>query len=200
MPQTGSRGETFGRPTRKLAIRRKLGVILLILALASGLVLAFASVISEPRLVGEDTVVGRASSGTALVPLNFSEFGLIESALTIDICGVSFHFLTVGQEGEFRDSGVLPPPDLHCERTRASLPGNVAYFAVQSTRMQEANYTLFFAFFQFNQPYQILAFPSLFLLLPGSIVLIALIWRRALDRMVREAGKLTEGKSKKRKG
>ncbi len=202
MTQSDSRGETFARPTRKFGFRRMLRVTLLLLALVSGLVLAFASIFSEPRLVGEDMVVGSASSGTALVPLNFSEYGLIESALAIDICGVSFHFLTVGQVEELRESGVLPPPDLHCERTRAILPGNVAYFAVQSTRMQEANYTLFFGFYHFAQPYQILAVPSLFLLLPASVGVIALIWRRALDRMVHEASKQTEGrgKGKKRKG
>ncbi|NIN98403.1 MAG: hypothetical protein GTO49_26170, partial [Anaerolineae bacterium] len=89
----------------------------LISSVVSGLFLSAYSVVSEPRLVAQETTAGTAANGVSFEDLGFSGYGLIESSLTVDLCGVSFYFLNEDEAEQYNDTGELPAPDLHCEKT-----------------------------------------------------------------------------------
>lgn len=174
-------------------------VLLLLLSLISGLVLSVYSLRSEARLVGEDQLVGEAPPGTTIKDVNFTGYAFVESRLLIDLCGVSFHFLDSTQMTRFVEIGDLPPADLHCQKMRTLLGGDVAFLVVRSTREIEANYTLSFSFYRVSQPYALWALAGLPLTAAGGLGIALFLLRRGLGGVLSELSEAQKLEKKRRK-
>lgn len=182
-------------PRRRRIVLTVLSASLLIVGFGMGIY----SAIAEPVLVGERTLLGPASPGTVLEPLDFPLAVFAEVDLTVQLCGVFFHLLNPIEVEAFNATGALPPPSLHCELTATTVGGDITYLVVDNERGTPSNYTLSFRLYLLSQPNRLFVIPSLLLAVGGSAILLAILLRRSVGKLAREYLEYAEEKNKEKK-
>ena len=171
---------------------------LLVACLVLGFVLT--SVAAIPEVVLRDTrhFQGQVASfaegryALAVPEAAFAGVGFAEASTEGLECGVSIAFLTEAELRAFQNTGDVPPPQLHCGRTTARLPGSVAAVFVENQLQNASDWSFDLALFEVSYPYALLGLPAIGLLLAGGLGLPVLFLQRAIPRWVERL--LTEEK------
>lgn len=104
-------------------------------------------------------------------------------------CGVAVHFLTDAESRQYQASGTLPPPQLHCQRTTALLPGVVADVRIENQRLNASTWRFELDLFEVSPPRSYLFLPATAFMLVGGIGLAISFFQRALGRWLEGIGK-----------
>lgn len=112
-------------------------------------------------------------------------------------CGVGIVFLIESEFVAFQATGQMPPPQLHCDRTAARLPGRIVAVFVENQRQASANWSFDLALFDVDYPYVLAGLPAIGLLLVSGLGLPALFLQWAIPRWMGSTfGKDEEQKEK----
>ncbi|MFQ6012916.1 MAG: hypothetical protein ACE5LS_04660 [Thermoplasmata archaeon] len=123
---------------------------------------------------------GREAQG---VPeATYEGLGFTEARASELMCGVAVHFLTDAQSKQYQASGNLPPPQLHCQRNAAFLPGSIADVRVENQRLNASTWSFELDLFEVSRPRSYLFLPAAAVMLVGGIGLAVSFFQWALGR------------------
>lgn len=186
-------------PGSRRPSRRAVAAVAFAGALLLGIFLALLAGVPETSLEDVRTFGGSvpplAEGGDALlVPdASYTGLGFAEASTSGLACGVGIVFLDNFQWQDFLESGRLPAPQLHCDRSSAQLPGSVAAVLVENQRLNASTWEFELRLYAVSHPYSLYGLPATALLLAGGLGLTALIFQRSLLGWLEEG---MEGKKK----
>lgn len=178
-------------------IRRRPYLLAIIWAtlLITGLVLTILASLTDTRLLEIRTFKGTVPplaedrEAQAVPGAAYEGLGLAEARAADLECGVAVHFLTAVEAREFQMSGRLPPPQLHCQRVAAFLPGFVADVRIENQRTNASTWHFELALFEVATPRRALLLPAAALLLVGGLGLTTSLFQWAIARWLEETRK-----------
>jgi hypothetical protein len=153
-----------------------------------GIVLTILASITETRFVETRDVQGTVpplAEGLEAqqVPEAFYEgLGFAVARAGQFECGVAVHFLTDAEARQYQASGVLPSPQLHCQRGTATLPGSVADVRVTNQRLNASAWQFELDLFALTRPPSLLFLPATAFMLVGGIGLTISFFQWAIGR------------------
>src|SRR3990172_30500 len=176
--------------TKLVRILRSRPVVAGILVACLVIGIALISVASIPTIAMRETrhfegqVMAFAQNRDALpVPgAPFDGLGFAEATTPELECGVGIVFLVEPEFVAFQATGLMPPPQLHCDRASARLPGRIVAVFVENQRQSSANWSFDLALFDVSYPYALVGLPAVGLLLVSGLGLPALFLQWAIPR------------------
>lgn len=182
--------------------RERIKILLPWISIAAGIALAIVSLL--PNVTFRETVrvageIGpRASNATAFpyAGYNVAEVAFEERPS----CAIRLYLLDPLQADAYNASSTLPNPSdsLHCDRTRAGFRGTIALVVVTNLFNGTENYTARVDLFFVSQPYVLLTFPALVLMLGGAIAVMLRKLDVGLVRLAQEYSDRIDHKKEKR--
>lgn len=171
-------------------IRRHPSVLAAIWAtlVVTGIALTILASITETRFFEMRTLQGTVPGlveGPEAQPVPeavYEGLGFAEARAGELECGVAVHFLTDAEARQYQMSGILPSPQLHCQRTAVILPGSIADVRVSNQRLNASAWAFQLDLFALSRPRNVLFLPAAAIMLVGGIGLTISFFQWALGR------------------
>lgn len=112
----------------------------------------------------------------------FEGLGFAEATTPDLACGVGIVFLDEPEFVAFQATGLMAPPQLHCDRASVRLPGRIVAVFVENQRQAGANWSFNLTLFDVSYPYALVGLPAIGLLLVSGIGLPGLFLQWAIPR------------------
>ncbi len=154
----------------------------------TGIALTILASIEETRFVETRTVEGtvppfaEGPEAQQVPEAIYEGLGFAEARAGDLECGVAVHFLTDVEARQYKASGVLPSPQLHCQRDVAILSGSIADVRVTNQRLNASAWQFELDLFALSRPRSVLFLPATAVMLVGGIGLTISFFQWSVSR------------------
>lgn len=163
-------------------------------------ILMGASLYGELGDVATAVAAGEATPGTHEREVPFRTTSLFQATLVTLSCGVDFHLLNDTAYADYGQDGILPPPSLDCNRTTATIYGQVGHLVTVYAAAPSApnvTYAISATFSGLRTPYTLLSVPGTTIALAATLWISLTMMARGTERLAAEARERRNGKEKK---
>jgi hypothetical protein len=177
-----------GGAVRAVLRKPRLIATILVACLVGGFILTIIATVPEYTFretrhhegVVDPFTVGR---NAAVVPdAAYDGMGFADATTPALDCAVSIVFLTDAERQAFEQGADLPPPQLHCQRTAARLPGAIVAAYVENQGANASSWSIDLDFFAVSHPRAVYGLPAIALFLVSALGVPILLLERVLPK------------------